>query len=68
MSATPTISDILNNVFNAIVTVIQGVASNISSLATVIAQALVLGAVTFALVRYGSRLFRGITGWLGGLF
>jgi predicted PurR-regulated permease PerM len=68
MSAPPSLSDILTAVLNAIQTIMYQVASAIADNATVIATALVLGGLVFVMFRYGTRIFRGLTGWFRGLF
>ncbi|MEM2446860.1 MAG: hypothetical protein QW734_09400 [Candidatus Bathyarchaeia archaeon] len=68
MSTPPSLSDILTQVLNALQTIMYEVASAIANNASVIATAVVLGGVVFLVMRYGSRLFRGVTGWLRGLF
>lgn len=68
MSTPPSLSTILNEILNAIQTILYEVAHAISENASVIATALVLGGLVYALVRYGGTWFRGITGWFRGLF
>jgi len=68
MSTPPSLSDILTQVLNALQTIMYEVASAIANNASVIATAVVLGGVVFLVMRYGSRLFRGITGWIRGFF
>jgi predicted PurR-regulated permease PerM len=68
MSTPPPLSDILTAVLNAIQTIMYEVASAIASNASVIATALVLGGLVFVMFRYGTRIFRGLTGWFRGLF
>ena len=67
--ATPaTLADILNQVLNALQTIMYEVAAAIAENASVIATVVVLGGMTYLVYRYGSRIFRGVTGWLRGLF
>jgi hypothetical protein len=68
MSAAPTLSDVLNSIMNTIVTVLQNVINVISNNAAVIATLLVTGGLVFLVVRYGRRIFGGITELLRGLF
>jgi hypothetical protein len=68
MSATTTLSDVLNNIMNTIVTILQNVISVIANNAGVIATLLVVGGLVFLTVRYGRRIFAGITEFLRGLF
>lgn len=70
MSITPTYSlaDIMTNILAAIQNIIGEVCKVIAENAGVVATVLVIGGVAFLLFRYGSRIFRGITGWFRGLF
>jgi len=63
-----TLQDILNAILTAVQDVLGNVASAIADNASVIASIVVLGALTFMVVRYGSSIFRRLTGWLGALF
>jgi predicted PurR-regulated permease PerM len=68
MSATPSLSDVLNNIMNTIVTILQNVVNVISQNASTIATLLVTGGLVFLVVRYGRRIFSGISDLLRGLF
>ena len=68
MSTPPSLADILTAVLNAIQTIMYQVATAIADNASVIATALVLGGLVFVMFRYGTRIFRGLTGWFRGLF
>jgi len=68
MSATPSLSDVLNSIMNTIVNVLQNVVGVISQNAATIATLLVIGGLVFLTVRYGRRIFSGITDLLRGLF
>jgi len=68
MSAAPTLSDVLNSIMNTIVTILQNVINVIANNAGVIATLLVVGGLVFLTVRYGRRIFGGITELLRGLF
>ena len=68
MSAPPSLADILTAVLNAIQTIMYQVATAIADNASVIATALVLGGLVFVMFRYGTRIFRGLSGWFRGLF
>lgn len=61
----------LNDVLNAFLTGVQDVLGNIAQAiadnAGIIGTFIVLGALTFAIVRYGSRIMRSVTGWVGAL-
>jgi len=68
MSATPSLSDVLNSIMNTIVTILQNVINVISQNAATIATLLVTGGLVFLVVRYGRRIFSGISDLLRGLF
>ena len=68
MATPPSLADIMTAVLNTIQTVLYEIASAISENAGVIASVLVLGALTFLVVRYGTRMFRGVVGFFRGLF
>ena len=63
-----TLTDILNSMLTAVQDILGNVATAIADNAYVIGTVVVLGGLTYAVVRYGSRLMRSITGWLGALF
>ena len=63
-----TISDILTNILNAIQSIIGEFASVVAQNASTIATVLVIGTLVVAVARLGSRVFRGVSGWLRGLF
>ena len=63
-----TLQDILNSMLTAIQDVLGNVASAIADNATVIGTLVVLGGLTYAVARYGSRVFRQFTGVFGALF
>jgi len=68
MSTPPSLADILTEVLNAIQTILFNVASAIADNASTIATVLVLGGITYMVFRYGTRMLRGVGGWLRGLF
>ncbi|MBS7613617.1 hypothetical protein KEJ48_05175 [Candidatus Bathyarchaeota archaeon] len=68
MATPPSLADILTQVLNALQTILYEIASAIAENATVIATAVVLGGIAFMVMRYGSRVFRGVSAWLRGLF
>ncbi|MEM1562951.1 MAG: hypothetical protein QXV75_08220 [Candidatus Bathyarchaeia archaeon] len=70
MSVTPsyTLADIMQNILTAIQNILGEVAKVIAENAAVVATVLVIGGVALLLWRYGSRIFRGITGLFRGLF
>jgi len=65
---TYTLSDILTNMLNAIQDILGSIASVVAENASTIATVVVLGGLTYAMITYGSRLFRSIFGWFRGLF
>lgn len=64
LSTPPTLADILNQVLNAIQTILYEIAKAVSDNATVIASAIVIGSVVYGIWRLGSRYLTGITRWL----
>ena len=70
MSSTtsPSLSDVLNSIMNTIVTILQNVINVISQNASTIATLLVTGGLVYLVVRYGRRIFSGISDLLRGLF
>ncbi|OYT26591.1 MAG: hypothetical protein B6U97_03470 [Candidatus Altiarchaeales archaeon ex4484_96] len=67
MSTPPSLATILENILNAIQTILGEIAETIAENASVIATMIVLGGLAFALMRYGGRLLRGVSGWFRGL-
>jgi predicted PurR-regulated permease PerM len=63
-----TLVEVLNNILTAIQDILYYVATAIADNASVIATVVVVGALAFMIMRYGSRIFSGITGWLRGFF
>ena len=63
-----TLNDILNAILTAVQDILGNVATAIADNAGVIATLVVLGSLTYAVTRYGTDIFRRITGWLGALF
>jgi len=68
MSAEPTLGDVLNSIMNTIVQVLSNVVNVIAQNAGTIATILVIGGLVFVTVRYGKRIFAGISDFLKGLF
>jgi hypothetical protein len=66
--ATYTLGDVLTNILTALQDILYYVSSAISENASVIATVVVMGAIALVVMRYGSRIFRGVTSWLRGLF
>ncbi|MEM1542902.1 MAG: hypothetical protein QXV82_09765 [Ignisphaera sp.] len=67
MSTPPSLADILNNILSAVTTILAQIATTIAENASVIATVIVVGALAFLVMRYGSRIFRGVLGWVRGL-
>jgi predicted PurR-regulated permease PerM len=63
-----TFADVLNNILTAIQDILYYVSSAIAENASIIATVVVIGALAFVVMRYGSRIFRGVTSWLRGVF
>jgi cobalamin synthase len=63
-----TLADVLTNILTALQDILYYVANAIAENASVIATVVIIGAIAFLVMRYGSRIFRGVTGWLRGLF
>jgi len=68
MATPPSLADIMTAVLNTIQTVLYEIASAVAENAGVIASVVVLGAITYMVVRYGTRMFRGVVGFFRGLF
>lgn len=66
MATPPQLTDVLNQVLTGIQTILYDIASAIASNAQVIATVVVVGAIAFMVLRFGTRIFRGVTGWLRG--
>ena len=68
MSAAPTLGDVLSGILNTVVNILLSVVNVIAQNAGIIATLLVIGGLVFLTVRYGRRIFAGITELLRGLF
>lgn len=62
------LSDILNNIFEAIKNIIAEIAESIKENASVIGQILVLGGLAIAMVTFGRRVFAQVSGLFRGFF
>jgi hypothetical protein len=67
MSTPPSLADILTSILNAIQTILAEVATAIADNAGVIASVVVTGFIAFAVMKFGSKMLRGVTGWFRGL-
>ena len=65
---TYTLADVMQNILTAIQDTLGEIAKVLAENASVVATVLVLGGLSYAMVRYGSRIFRGLTGFFRGLF
>ena len=63
-----TLQEVLNNILTAIQDILYYVSSAIAENASVIATVVVVGGLAFLLMRYGSRIFSGVTRWVRGFF
>jgi len=63
-----TLSDVLDKVLAAIQDTLYYIADAIATNASTIATVVVVGSLAFVMARYGSRIFRGILGWVRGIF
>lgn len=63
-----TLSDVLDKVLAAIQDTLYYIADAIATNASTIATVVVVGSLAFAVMRYGGRIFRGIAGWVRGIF
>jgi hypothetical protein len=63
-----TLADVLTNILTALQDILYYVANAIAENASVIATVVVIGGIAFLVMRYGTRIFRAVTGWLRGLF
>jgi hypothetical protein len=63
-----TLGEVLTNILTALQDILYYVSSAIAENASVIATVVVIGAIAMLTMRYGSRIFKGVTSWLRGLF
>jgi hypothetical protein len=68
MSTPPSLGDTIAQILGAIQTILYEVASGIAANAATLAEIVVLGGMAFIVMKYGTRLFRGVTSWFSGLF
>lgn len=70
MSLTPTYSlaDVMQNILTAIQDILGEVAKVIAENAATVATVIVVGGLATVMVKYGSRIFRGVSGFFKGLF
>jgi len=67
MATPPSLADVLTQILSAIQTILYEVATGIANNASTLATVVVLGAIAFLVMRFGSRMFRGVMGWFRGL-
>lgn len=65
---TYTLADVMTNILTAIQDILGSIASTIAENAGTIATVMVVGGLAMVMVRYGSRIFRGFSGFFRGLF
>jgi len=63
---TYTLADIMSNILAAIQDILGEMAKVIAENASVIATLVVLGGLSYSMVRYGSRIFRGVASFFRG--
>lgn len=63
-----TLADVLDRVLAALQDALYYIADAIASNASTIATVIVIGGLAYLIMRYGTRIFRGVTGWIRGLF
>ncbi len=66
MSAPPSLADVLGKILEGIQAILYQVASSIADNANVIATVFVVGALSFLVARFGSRLMRSVGTWFRG--
>jgi hypothetical protein len=64
--ATTELEHIIGEILEAVETIMSEIASAISTNAAVIAEVAVLGGLAFLMMRFGSRVFSGMTSWIKG--
>ena len=60
------LKQILDNVFEAIKTIINKIAETIKDNAETIGTLIILGAITYGVVNYGRRIFAQVSGFIRG--
>ena len=70
MSLTPTytLTDVMTNILVAIQDILGEVAKTIAENAESIATIMVVGGLATMMVKYGSKIFRGVSGFFRGIF
>jgi len=63
-----TLNDILNAFLTAVQDILGNIATAIADNAGIIASIVVLGGLTFVIVRYGTNIIRRMTAMFGALF
>jgi hypothetical protein len=67
MSTPPSLADVLSQILSAIQTILYEVASAIADNAAIIATVVVIGALAYMTMKFGTRVFRGVTSWMRGM-
>jgi hypothetical protein len=60
---TPSLSDALSNIINSISSVIGTIATAIAANAGIIGTIIVVTPVLVAIMAFGNKIFKGLTGW-----
>ena len=68
MSTPYTLSDVMGRVLDALQTILYKIADAIATNAEIIATVIIVGGVTYAVYRYGSRLISRIAGFFRAVF
>lgn len=63
-----TLAETLTNILAALQDTLYYVSSAIAENAEVIATVVVIGALAMVVMKYGTRIFKGATGWIKGMF
>ncbi|WP_174591890.1 hypothetical protein [Methanocella conradii] len=66
MSSAPTITTVVTDVFNSILTIVDQVAQTIAANAGVFAQVLIVGGIAYVVYRFGTGLVRRLAGLFRG--
>ena len=68
MTPTYTLADVMQNILTAIQDILGEVAKTIAENASTVATVIVVGGLATMMVKYGSKIFRGVSGFFRGLF
>jgi len=68
MSSPVSLGDILNSILEGIKATINAIATAIQNNAETIGEIVVVAGLTYAVWRFGSRIFGGLRGWFRGFW